>query len=120
MRSGYVFQELLILHQYSELGNVSKYRFQISAHDTISEKNMVTYNIQWTDERNRLEVHRLSSGCTTNIANENNAKYNNMDCVDFYKFVTKNTDIIKNLKPVKNIRFFKDKRPHKLTKIPLF
>lgn len=74
--------------QYSEMVKISKYLFAIPAHNANTERIFSFMIIQWTDERNRIEVDTLEAILQI--------LYNyKMDCVEFYNYVFKNKHMIK-------------------------
>lgn len=76
------------LQQYSEMVIIARYLFAIPAHNANVERIFSFMNIQWTDERNRMEVDSLEAILQI--------LYNyKIDCVEFYHYVSKNKDMIK-------------------------
>lgn len=82
------FKSCDCLQRYSELIIIARYLFAIPAHNANVERIFSFMNIQWTDERNRMEVDSLEAILQI--------LYNyKIDCAEFYRYVSKNKDMIK-------------------------
>lgn len=89
------------LQQYTEMEKIAKYLFAIPAHNANTERIFSFMNIQWTDERNRMEVETLEAILQV--------LYNyKMDCMEFYSYVLKNKEMIKKAGSSEKYSFLRD------------
>ena len=79
----YILQQCEYMEQYSELLRLCEFIFCIPAHNANVERIFSLMNIQWSEERNRMELPTFESilQCLTNYK---------ITCTEFYNYVNQN------------------------------
>lgn len=91
------FNSINNLEKCSEFILMCQYMFAIPAHNATVERIFSLIEAQWTDERNRMGVDT--------VANLIMIKFNfhGQSCIDFYKNILKNEDVLKSVGKMKNM-----------------
>lgn len=86
-----VLQQIKFEEQFSELLILCQYMFSIPAHNANVERVFSLMNVQWTKERNKLDVTTAEAmlQCKWNI---------DCQCKEFYKQVLQNKDLLRRAK----------------------
>jgi len=90
------------VEQHSELLKIVLYVFAIPAHNANVERVFSLTEIQWTDERNRLQVDTVESIIM--------CKYNyKKTCSEFYECVKTHPSLLTSVKSSKKYEWYKEK-----------
>ncbi|XP_060865471.1 cyclin-dependent kinase 9-like [Metopolophium dirhodum] len=87
--------------QHSELLKIAQYVFAIPAHNANVERVFSLMEIQWTDERNRLQLDTVESIIM--------CKYNyKKTCSEFYEYVKTQPSLLTSVKSSKKYEWYKE------------
>lgn len=83
--------------EYSEILKICQYMFSIPPHNANIERIFSLMNIQWTDERNRLDISTVESilQVLTNY---------DLNCEEFYKYIICKPEILKQVGSAKKYK----------------
>jgi len=90
------------VEQHSEFLKIAQYVFAIPAHNANVERVFSLMEIQWNDERNRLQVDTVESIII--------CKYSyKKTCSEFYEYVKTQPSLLTSVKSSKKYEWYKEK-----------